>query len=114
MLRHLREGGSGAITPDGPRGPRSIAQPGISQLAAQSGLPVIPLSYSTSRGRVLKSWDRFLLAMPVGRGVYVVGEPIAAPQTDEVSVEVHRLKVENTLIELTRRADEMVGRKSDT
>ena len=112
VIRHLRRGGSSAITPDGPRGPKCVAQPGVSQLSAQSGVPVVPLAYSASWGRELNSWDRFLLPFPFGRGAYVVGEPIAAPDTDDASVEAHRLKVETTLNALMQRADEMVGRKS--
>ena len=110
MLRHLLDGGIAAITPDGPRGPRFIAQPGVSQLAAQSGLPVLPFAYSTRWGRTLGSWDRFLVAMPFGRGAYVMGQPIAAPEKDDVSVEAHRLKVEAALTEVMNRADRMVGR----
>lgn len=110
MLRHLRDGGSGAITPDGPRGPRCVAQPGISVLSAQSDVPVVPLAYSTSRGRNLRTWDRFLLAMPFGRGAYVVGAPIAAPAADDAALEAHRQKVETTLNELSARADALVGR----
>jgi len=110
MLRHLREGGSGAITPDGPRGPCCIAQAGVSLLSAQSGVPVVPLAYSKSCGIRLKSWDRFLLAFPFGRGAYVVGTPIVPPETDESALEAHRVLVETTLNEITARADQMVGR----
>ncbi len=112
MIRHLVRGGSGAITPDGPRGPRHVAQLGVSRLSAQSGLPIVPLAYSTKWGRELGSWDRFLLAMPFGRGAFVVGEPIIAPEPDDNSIEAHRLKVETTLNALTSRANEIVGRKN--
>jgi len=114
MLRHLRGGGSGALTPDGPRGPCCVAQAGISLLSAQSGVSVIPLAYSTNRGKRLRSWDRFLLALPFGRGAYVVGAPIAPPDTNEASLEAHRLEVETTLNDLSKRADQMVGREDAT
>lgn len=111
MLAHLKSGGSGALTPDGPRGPMGVAQIGLSILSAQSGLPVIPLSYSTNRGKSLRTWDRFLLAAPFGQGAYVVGAPIAPPASDDAAVEAHRLEVEETLTRLMQRADELVGRK---
>jgi lysophospholipid acyltransferase (LPLAT)-like uncharacterized protein len=45
-LRRLRDilvgGGHVAITPDGPRGPRREAAPGVAQLAALSGVAVLP------------------------------------------------------------------------
>lgn len=112
MLAHLRTGGSAALTPDGPRGPRMTAQIGASALAAQTGLTIIPLAYSTSRGKTLKTWDRFLLAMPFGRGAFVVGDPIDAPTSmDGAEVEAHRSRLERTLTDLTHRADEMTGRE---
>ena len=111
MLTHLKSGGSGALTPDGPRGPRGTAQLGVSILAAQSGLPVIPLSYSTNRGKTLRTWDQFLLALPFGRGVYVCGAPIAPPAMDDAAIEAHRLEVEKTLTRLMHQADAMVGRR---
>lgn len=110
MLRHLRQGGIAAITPDGPRGPRCVAQPGVSQIAAQNGVPVIPFAYSTRWGRTLGSWDRFLVAFPFGRGAYVMGEPIPAPEKDEASLEAHRIMVEAALTDVMNRADKMVGR----
>ena len=112
MLRHLRDGGSGAITPDGPRGPRCIAQNGATMLSLQTGLPIVPLSYSTRFGKELNSWDRFLFALPFGRGAYTVGAPIPPPSSDdEDAVQAHRAALETVLTELMHRADALVGRK---
>lgn len=112
MLRHLRNGGSGAITPDGPRGPCCVAQTGATMLSAQSGLPIIPLSYSTSFAKTLSSWDRFLFALPLGRGAFVVGPPILPPTADDdTTLEAHRVNLEATLTSLMHRADTMVGRR---
>jgi lysophospholipid acyltransferase (LPLAT)-like uncharacterized protein len=77
MLDHLAHGDQVAITPDGPRGPRRTAAPGVAQLAALSGVVVLPCSAQTSRRIVLKSWDRMVLPLPFGRGVLVCGKPIA-------------------------------------
>ncbi len=112
MMRHLRSGGSAAITPDGPRGPVCVAQDGASMLSAQTGLPVIPLSYSTNSAYRLSSWDRFLFALPFGRGAYVVGPPIPAPPPDdENALNHHREQLEKALTELMHRADIMAGRR---
>lgn len=52
-LRHLiRLGRSGvdlAITPDGPKGPRQVAQAGVIHLAKVTGLPILPLTFSCSK-----------------------------------------------------------------
>lgn len=76
MLRILRRGDPIAITPDGPRGPRRQAAPGVAQLAAVSGATVLPVGAATSRHRILPSWDRMMLPLPFGRGVIVCGPPI--------------------------------------
>ncbi|MBD0270816.1 MAG: lysophospholipid acyltransferase family protein [Acetobacteraceae bacterium] len=77
MLRVLAGGDMVVITPDGPRGPRRVAAPGVAQLAALSGLPVLPCAARSTRQRVLGSGDRMRLPLPFGRGVLVCGAPVA-------------------------------------
>src|SRR5579864_3960015 len=76
MLKRLEAGDCVGITPDGPRGPAMEASSGIVNLARLSGAPIVPIVFATSRRRVLHSWDRFHLALPFGRGVFLWGEPI--------------------------------------
>ncbi len=80
LLRRLREGAMVVITPDGPRGPRRRAAPGIAQLAAASGLPVLPTAAATTHHIRLKSWDRMMLPLPFGRGIIAIGTPILVPR----------------------------------
>jgi hypothetical protein len=106
------EGRSVVVTPDGPRGPRMRAAPGIAMAAKLTGAAIVPSTYSTSRAITLRSWDRFLLALPFGRGVFMLGEPIyLARDADAAAVEAARLAVERQLNELTREADRLCGRK---
>jgi lysophospholipid acyltransferase (LPLAT)-like uncharacterized protein len=77
LLRILAEDGIAAITPDGPRGPARVAAPGVAQLAALSGVPVLPCAAATSRMRLARSWDRMRFPLPFARGVVVVGAPLA-------------------------------------
>ena len=77
MLRLLAAGDLVVITPDGPRGPRRVAAPGVVQLAALSGRPVLPCAARSTRQRVLGSWDRMRVPLPFGRGVLVCGAPVA-------------------------------------
>lgn len=101
------------ITPDGPRGPRMRAQPGVTAIARYSGAPVVPVSYSTTRGTLLRSWDRMLLPFPFGRGVFVVGAPIAVP-ADAAGDTLERLRreVETALTAATATADRLCGRET--
>ena len=77
LLGELQAGRHVLITPDGPRGPRRRAAPGVAQLAGLSGAPVLPVGAQTTRRRVLPTWDRMAVPLPFGRGVIVCGEPIA-------------------------------------
>jgi lysophospholipid acyltransferase (LPLAT)-like uncharacterized protein len=80
MLRLLAAGDIVGVTPDGPRGPRRVAAPGVAQLAALSGRPVLPCAGRSTRQRVLGSWDRMRLPLPFGRGVLVCGPPMTVPR----------------------------------
>ena len=82
LLGVLAAGGQVVITPDGPRGPPRQVARGVAQLAALSGVPILPCAARTTRGRVLPTWDRMLLPLPFGRGVLVCGAPIIVPRQD--------------------------------
>lgn len=78
LVRALRADELVVITPDGPRGPRRVAAPGVAQLAAACGVPVLPIAAATSNRCILtRTWDRMMLPLPFGRGVLAIGAPIA-------------------------------------
>jgi len=113
MLKVLKKGEVAVITPDGPRGPRMRAQEGVVRLAAMSGLPVYPVSFSTTRGKVLGSWDRFFLAAPFSRGVVIWGDGIEVPKRDEDGAfQQARDAIENSLNDITHAADTACGRET--
>jgi lysophospholipid acyltransferase (LPLAT)-like uncharacterized protein len=110
MLKALKSGQCVGITPDGPRGPRMRAAEGVVQIARMSGVPVIPVAYSTSRRRLLSSWDRFLVAWPFSRGVIVWGDPIEVPSgASAEAMEQARRQVEDSLNAITAEADRRMG-----
>ena len=80
LLDVLAQGSHVVLTPDGPRGPARHAAPGVAQLAALSGVPVLPCAARTTRARRLPTWDGMLLPLPFGRGILVIGEPIPVPR----------------------------------
>ena len=110
LLAAMRGGANAAVTPDGPRGPRQRCQPGIAQLARLAGRPVLPVAWATERALALRSWDRFVIPLPFGRGIYVFGAPVAVAGKGEASLEAGRLAVEAALNAVTARADAAVGR----
>jgi lysophospholipid acyltransferase (LPLAT)-like uncharacterized protein len=80
LLAELSAGEHILITPDGPRGPRRRAAPGVAQIAALSGEAILPIGAQTSRSRILPTWDRMYVPLPFGRGVIVCGAPILVPR----------------------------------
>jgi 3-deoxy-D-manno-octulosonic-acid transferase len=115
MLKRLNAGECVGITPDGPRGPAMQATSGIVNLARLAGVPIVPIVFATSRRRVLASWDRFHLALPFGRGVFLWGEPIEIVRDlDPFGLERGRLLVEDRMNELAREADRRVGHGMDS
>ncbi|MEX0646079.1 MAG: lysophospholipid acyltransferase family protein [Parvularculaceae bacterium] len=114
MVSAVRNGHIVCVTPDGPRGPSRKAQAGLVRLAQMSGAPILPSTNSLSRGWRLKTWDRFFLPGPFSRGCFAVGTPIIAPKESGLeAIEAARLRLEETLNEITVAADADVGRSPE-
>ncbi len=115
MLKRLEAGDCIGITPDGPRGPAMVASIGIVNLARLSQAPIIPAAYATSRRCILRTWDRFHLALPFGRGIFIWGEPIEIPSDlDAAGLEDARVLLETRMNEIVREADRRVARSGAT
>ena len=111
ILKTIEAGEYIGITPDGPRGPRMRASEGVVSIARLSGVPIIPVAYSSRNGRNLNSWDRFLVAFPFSKSAIVWGEPIEVPRdADRAAQEQARLKIEDAINAVTHEADKIVGR----
>jgi lysophospholipid acyltransferase (LPLAT)-like uncharacterized protein len=92
-LKVLKENGTVALTPDGPRGPKEIVKAGASQLAVISGAPVIVLSVHPQSAWRLNSWDRFMIPKPFSKVTVHVSEPVHAgtiPPSDDKVEEVRK------------------------
>lgn len=111
MLRALRSGASVGISPDGPRGPAMKAAPGMAVVAKLSGARIVPMSYSVSRGRTLRTWDRFFVPYPLGHGIFICGEPVELPaDASEAALDAACADLEAQLNILTAEADRLCGR----
>jgi lysophospholipid acyltransferase (LPLAT)-like uncharacterized protein len=110
LLRRLADGYDAGFTPDGPRGPRRRVKPGVLTAARLSGLPIVPVAFSARPMRRLGSWDRTLLPMPFGRGLFLYGEPIRiARDADDTELAAAAARLESDLDRLTDDADRAVG-----
>ena len=110
LVKNIKQGMDCIITPDGPLGPRYQVQPGIVALARLTGVPIIPVSYWSSRRVILNTWDRFLVTLPFGKTAYVFGEPIHCPsEASETEMERVAERVREGLFAASRRAMEDLG-----
>lgn len=49
MIRDARDGKNIVFTPDGPKGPARIAQPGVISAAQATGLPILPIAFAAKK-----------------------------------------------------------------
>ena len=105
ILNLLKSNAIVGFTPDGPRGPRYSIAPGVLQCAYMSQKKIIPISYSCKRKKILKSWDRFILAYPFNKGCLLIGAPILPPRNKE-NFEKTSSELKTKLDALTNEADQ--------
>jgi lysophospholipid acyltransferase (LPLAT)-like uncharacterized protein len=111
MRQMVRVDGHVAITPDGPRGPRRHLQPGMIQLAARTGLPIVAFGIGFQKAKRLRSWDRFALPRLGSFATCVTGLPISVPANlDRDEIEKYRLRVQEELDRLSRIAEDWAER----
>ena len=98
IMKELKQGTTIAIIPDGPRGPSMTMSLSPVYYAQKAGIPVIAVTE--------KSWDRMLLPKPFNKGICAVSEPFLIPKdATKEQLEQYRLKIENTLNNLTWEID---------
>ncbi len=102
MFRLLKSGGALAITPDGPRGPAEVVQPGAAQLATATGVQTLCVGIALTPVWRLHSWDRLHIPLPFARGCCVYSAPLPPPEDPEAL----RTRIEDTLHTATAHAHE--------
>jgi len=105
--RVIEQGQIAVFTPDGPRGPRMRAKPGVVRLAMATEVPIVPVTFAASNQRLLGSWDRFALALPFARGVMAFGAPLELARDGDPEAACRLL--EQRLNQLTGDADRALG-----
>jgi lysophospholipid acyltransferase (LPLAT)-like uncharacterized protein len=84
LLQHLRQGESVFLAVDGPAGPPFKVKRGCEQLARAAGVPVIPVAYTSRRGKHHpKRWDHWLSVRPFDAIEVTYGEPLFLGEESE-------------------------------
>ena len=103
MVKCIQNGESIAITPDGPKGPKETVKEGVIKLAQITGIPIVPLVWSTKKFKLIDSWDNFVIPFPFSKGIYTFGKPIYVDKKiSENNFEILRLEVESEIKRLTK------------
>jgi lysophospholipid acyltransferase (LPLAT)-like uncharacterized protein len=113
MVKLVRSGMVGGFAIDGPRGPYGVAKPGAVYVAKKLGVPIVPVSTAASPSILVTSaWDRYLLPSPFSRSLINFGDVLHldSDMSDEAVQRDCRM-LENVLEDLTRQADESIGKK---
>lgn len=100
LAGHLRTDHDVGITPDGPRGPKYVLQPGIIKLAQLTGARIMPMHIHYSRAIHFKTWDAFMLPLPFSTVKIIFDNPHLVPRRmTEEEFEQHRAEVERRMKE---------------
>jgi lysophospholipid acyltransferase (LPLAT)-like uncharacterized protein len=103
-------GGVMIMTPDGPRGPDQVMQPGPVQLAKATGAPVFLMGLAVAPAIRLGSWDKGRVPVPFGRAALVLDGPLSAPPgAGDAALEVVRLDWQARLRVAQARAEALLG-----
>ena len=108
MVKTLRQGLEAAVTPDGPRGPRFVAKPGVVQLARLSGASILCFHIVPRRAWVFrKSWDQTEFPKPFTRTAIFIAPPIEVPRRADEKQQAKYVKaVQSTLDQLVESGKE--------
>ncbi|MEN6633913.1 MAG: DUF374 domain-containing protein, partial [Candidatus Polarisedimenticolia bacterium] len=115
MVRAVRGGSDIGFTPDGPRGPSRVVQPGCVAAARLLKAPIVPVAFAADRAWKLRSWDRFVVPKPGARALLAYGEPFVVGPDDDIDDAARRLGEEMAALERfaeERAGDLSVGRRA--
>lgn len=106
MLEAYQQGYDLIVVPDGPRGPRYQAKPGVLQLARATGAPIFPVACSAAWKLTIPSWDQLIVPLPFSRVRYMAGAKILVPpDASPTLMEEKRIELEHALSQITKEAD---------
>lgn len=110
MIEVTKQGKSGMLMADGPKGPPFQAKPGALAVARDAGVGwIIPCACASSPKVTLRSWDRFQIPLPFAKVVYAFGPRVPVPlDATREQLEACRLNLEAALNAVRDQADTML------
>jgi lysophospholipid acyltransferase (LPLAT)-like uncharacterized protein len=110
LVDAYRRGQNVVVVPDGPRGPRYVAKPGVVYLAKALGSPIYPVAFAANRAARLGSWDGLVIPLPFARVRIQFGEPLQVPRDASAQqLDGCRIELERRLNALTEAVETAVA-----
>lgn len=109
MIRALRAGHSVTLTADVPKNAREVGD-GILMMARKSGAPIVPVAMTTSRRKILPTWDKMQWNKPFSRMVFVHEAAVLVPN-DGSDLESYRAELKSALEAAQSRAFTLADRR---
>ncbi len=103
LIDAIKKGNNGALTIDGPRGPKYKVKKGIIEIAKLTGVPIVPMSWYSPSPFFLKfkTWDEFCFPLNCIKMKAIYGNPIYVPiDSNDDEMEKIRQQVEDELFAL--------------
>ena len=85
LVRLIKAGHHGYITPDGPDGPAHVVKPGVVYLARKAQATILPVGAYTRHGYRQPRWDRYVVPYPFCRISVCFGPPLHVPEEVELT-----------------------------
>jgi len=80
-------------------------EPGVARIAAEAGIPIVPMAVGANRAWRARSWDRFLVPKPWARVWVATGPPLRCEWSgDETEDRVTLARVEAAMASVEERA----------
>jgi len=107
MIRIARSGRDTAISLDGSKGPRYEVQSGALLLAQLTGLPLVPLTFDTTKKKVLNTWDKMIIPLPFGHIHAKFADPIFIPR-DTKDIAPYQQQLQETMDKICADVSDLV------
>jgi len=104
LIRHMKQGRSLYLNPDGPDGPSHEPKRGVVFIARKAGALIVPAGAFTATGFRIPRWDRYVVPFPFSRITVVLGEALEVPP--EADLEQVQATLQGRLNEVERAAEE--------
>lgn len=77
LIKYVKKGKQGSLAVDGPKGPIYEVKPGIVELAAKSGYPIVPVrTFARRAWYIPKAWNRSYVPKFFTRVEVIYGNPV--------------------------------------